>query len=536
MRSFISLLVCSGILLFSFTQCDAPKNQDPMKKEYPVYQEPHRPQFHFSPASMWMNDPNGMAYYDGEYHLFYQHYPDSTVWGPMHWGHAISEDLVHWKHMPIALYPDSLGYIFSGSAVIDWNNTSGLGEPGRPPMIAIFTHHEPEGAAAEHNDFQYQSIAYSLDKGRSWIKYEGNPVLPNPGIKDFRDPKVFWHAPSGKWVMIFAAGDHIRIYNSANLIDWSYQSDFGQGIGGHGGVWECPDLFPLAIEGTDDSTWVMLLSINPGAPNGGSGTQYFLGDFDGKTFTMHSEFAEKVAADTHSGNPFWIDYGRDNYAGVTWSDIPAEDGRRIFLGWMSNWNYANVVPTERWRSAMTLPRVLSVRNTPAGQLLCTMPVEETGKIVRSKKDIPAQKVTASTELTALLESPSPMLQFNLDLSWEGQAQPEQISLIFSNTKGEVYRIGLKEDQWHTDRSNAGDTGFEDGFGGKAFAPRWIKDKTLSLEVWLDKASVEVFADEGATCLTDIFFPTEPFTKVSLEVEGGSVEITGGTVGKVKSIW
>jgi len=498
------------------------------------YQEPHRPQFHFTPDSMWMNDPNGMVYYAGEYHLFYQHYPESTVWGPMHWGHAVSKDLIHWEHLPIALYPDSLGYIFSGSAVMDWNNTSGLGEPARPPMIAIFTHHDPEGEKAQTTDYQYQSIAYSLDKGRSWTKYEGNPVLPNPGIKDFRDPKVFWHGATEKWVMIFAAGDHIKIYNSPNLIDWAYQSEFGQGTGGQGGVWECPDLFPLEADG--DTTWVMLLSINPGAPNGGSGTQYFLGDFDGKTFTMHPAFAEKVAADTVSGNPFWIDYGRDNYAGVTWSDIPEKDGRRIFLGWMSNWNYANIVPTERWRSAMTLPRTLSLRNTPKGQLLCAQPVREAADIVASTRGIPPQTVTGQLDLSSLLDAPSPTLHLDLQLSWAAGAQPERIALLFSNDKGESYRIWLEGNTFYSDRSKAGQTGFKQDFGRIATAPRWSKNRTLDLDVWLDVASVELFADGGLTNITEIFFPTPPFDQVILEVAGGAVTVEKGNIGAVGSIW
>ncbi len=505
-----------------------------MAEENHYYQEPHRPQFHFSPDSMWMNDPNGMAYYEGEYHLFYQHHPESTVWGPMHWGHAVSKDLIHWEHLPIALYPDNLGYIFSGSAVIDWHNTSGLGEPGRPPMIAIFTHHDPEGAQAQQTDYQVQSIAYSLDKGRSWAKYEGNPVLPNPGINDFRDPKVFWHEATQHWVMILAAGDHIKIYNSPNLIDWAYQSSFGQGIGGHGGVWECPDLFPLQVAG--DTTWAMLLSINPGAPNGGSGTQYFLGSFDGRAFTMHPAFAEKVAADTASGNPFWIDYGRDNYAGVTWSDIPDKDRRRIFIGWMSNWDYANVVPTQRWRSAMTLPRALSLKNTPQGQLLCAQPVRETAAIAAGKTAIPIQTVNGRLDLSRLLESPSPTLQLRLQLSWPAGAQPERIELAFANGQGEAYRIWLEGDTFYADRSQAGATDFEKGFGRTATAPRWLTGNTLDLEIWLDVASIELFADGGATNMTEIFFPGSPFGRATLMVEGGSLKLTEGHIAPAASIW
>jgi len=221
------------------------------------YRELHRLQYHFSPPTQWMNDPNGMVYYEGEYHLFYQYHPNGNVWGPMHWGHAVSRDLVHWENLPVALYPDdSLGMIFSGSAVVDWKNTSGLGADGRPPLIAVFTFHN-SAAVEQTNTFQTQGIAYSNDRGRTWSQYSGNPVLPNPGIRDFRDPKVFWHEASGQWVMILAVQDRIHIYNSPNLIDWTFGSEFGANAGAHGGVWECPDLFSLPVDGTDNSRWVL---------------------------------------------------------------------------------------------------------------------------------------------------------------------------------------------------------------------------------------------------------------------------------------
>ena len=318
--------------------------------------EPHRPAFHFTPKTGWMNDPNGMVYYEGEYHLFYQYYPDSTVWGPMHWGHAISRDLVSWEHLPIALYPDSLGLIFSGSAVVDWKNTSGFGINGKPPLVAMFTHHLMRGEKAGRHDFQYQSLAYSNDKGRTWTKYAGNPVIPNTNaIHDYRDTKVFWYAPDQKWVVVLAAGDHIMLYNSPNLKDWTYLSSFGKDLGAHGGVWECPDLFPLKVQGTTQEKWVLIQNMNPGGPNGGSAAQYFIGDFNGKSFILDAQLTGDL--------PLWLDHGRDNYAGVTWSDVPAADGRRLFIGWMSNWDYAQVVPTKSWRSAMTLPRQLVLAKT-----------------------------------------------------------------------------------------------------------------------------------------------------------------------------
>ena len=260
------------------------------------YEEPYRNQFHFSPPANWMNDPNGMVYFEDEYHLFYQYYPDSTVWGPMHWGHAVSNDLVYWKHLPIALFPDSLGYIFSGSAVIDHNNTSGFGKEGQVPMVALFTHHDINGEQSGSNRFQYQSIAYSLDKGRSWTLYEGNPVIPNPGIKDFRDPKVIWHEASQNWVMVLAVYDRAMIYTSPDLKKWAEASEFG--IEGDQRLWECPDLFPIKVEGTAEEKWVLLVSIQKDAPNGGTATGYFVGDFDGKNFI------------SNPADQYWLDYGK----------------------------------------------------------------------------------------------------------------------------------------------------------------------------------------------------------------------------------
>ena len=230
----------------------------------------HRPQFHFSPKKFWMNDPNGLIYHNGKYHLFFQHYPEKTVWGPMHWGHATSTDLVKWTEQPIALYPDSLGWIFSGSAVMDFNNTSGFGKNGKPPMIAIFTHHNDSLEKLKGNNHQYQSLAYSNDEGKTWTIYSGNPVLKNPGIADFRDPKLMWYGPGNKWIMTLATKDRITFYGSPDLKNWTKQSTFGENFGAHGGVWECPDLFQLPYEG--GNKWVLLVSINPGGPNGGSVT------------------------------------------------------------------------------------------------------------------------------------------------------------------------------------------------------------------------------------------------------------------------
>jgi fructan beta-fructosidase len=522
-----------SFLSLSLWHCQPAANQeqaDTTQATGSYYTEPHRPQFHFSPSEKWMNDPNGMVYYAGEYHLFYQHYPDSTVWGPMHWGHAVSKDLVHWEHLPIALYPDSLGYIFSGSAVVDWNNTSGLGTGKEPPLIAIFTHHDPVGAEAGRNDFQYQSIAYSNDRGRSWTKYAGNPVVPNTEmIRDFRDPKVIWDEDSEQWVMVFAAYDHVKLYGSTNLIDWQHLSDWGQPYGEHGGVWECPDLFPITVTDSGEKKWVLLQSLNPGGPNGGSATQYFIGDFDGKEFSLAPSFEASVT----DGKAVWLDYGRDNYAGVTWSDVPVEDGRRIFMGWMSNWDYATVVPTEHWRSAMTIARKLTLRKTRNGYRLFAEPLKELTALRTDAQEIESGVLTEKKTL------PLTPNAAEFDLRFELLDNTADFGLELTNEQGEVYRIGYNaaKSMFYSDRREAGDHSFSDSFAGKLHtAPRTSEDRTIHFQLYLDVASAELFADEGATVMTDIFFPTGAFEQAALYVENGQVKLLESSAYSLKSIW
>lgn len=478
-----------------------------------------------------MNDPNGMFFYRGEYHLFYQYYPDSTVWGPMHWGHAVSKDLTHWQHLPVALYPDSLGYIFSGSAVVDWQNSTGFGQNGQPPIVAIFTYHDMAGEKAGRKDFQSQGIAYSNDQGRTWAKYSGNPVIPNAqNIRDFRDPKVFWHEASKRWVMVFAAYDQVKIWTSTDLKHWEHQSDFGQKQGAHGGVWECPDLFPLKTEGENETKWVLLLSINPGGPNGGSATQYFVGDFDGKTFVLDPAFAPSV----RNEQAVWLDHGRDNYAGVTWSDIPASDGRRLFLGWMSNWDYATVVPTEVWRSAMTLPRELILRKTGLGHRVFSQPAHELKKIRTSAQTIDSEDFATNIPVKASPAQLEMILEFELLENTTGQ-----FGIEISNPRGERYRVGYDAAARHffSDRTKAGPSSFSERFAPKIHtAPRSSTDKIIQMHVFFDAASAEMFADSGETVMTDIFFPSEVFTQVRLFNTVGKVRLLRGKTHVLQSVW
>lgn len=487
--------------------------------------EAHRPQFHFSPDSMWMNDPNGMVFYEGEYHLFYQFYPDSNVWGPMHWGHAVSLNMVHWEHLPIALYPDSLGYIFSGSAVVDWKNTTGFGTDESPAMIAIFTHHDPIGSESGSNVFQYQSIAYSNDKGRTWIKYAGNPVLPNPGIRDFRDPKVSWNEDLQAWTMICAANDEVQIYTSIDLKSWEKTDSFGKETGAHGGVWECPDLFPLMLNG--EEKWVMLVSINPGGPNSGSATQYFIGDFSHGKFTMDAAFATRLEAK----GPQWLDYGRDNYAGVTWSDIPESDGRRLFLGWMSNWDYAQVVPTKRWRSAMTLPRELSLRDGP---FLMSVPIKEVNALREAKSEIGGFLIANGTQELELGRVALNEFQISFE-PYTTTAQ--QFGVRFQNLKGESLDIGYdrKSDHWYVDRRNSGVTDFSEKFASRDTAPANSPD-VFDLRIFLDRSSVEVFFEDGEQVMTTLYFASEPFDQIQVFAEGGEAMIDEAIGYELETIW
>ena len=531
MTKYLAFAMVS-ILLAACNSKPKPASDDEMETESSYYTEDHRPQFHFSPEQMWMNDPNGMVYYDGEFHLFYQYYPDSNVWGPMHWGHAISRDLVHWEHLAIALYPDSLGYIFSGSAVIDHANTSGFGTADNPPMIAIFTHHEPVGAADENAmDFQYQSIAYSTDRGRTWTKYEGNPVVANPGIRDFRDPKVIWDVGSEQWVMVFAAYDHLKIYGSSDLKNWEHLSDFGKTWGTHGGVWECPDLFPMKVDGSDTERWILLQSINPGGPHGGSATQYFVGDFDGKEFQLDKTFSD----DVRNENAVWLEYGKDNYAGVTWSDVPETDGRRIFLGWMSNWQYAQIVPTYVWRSAMTIPRELVLKETEVGLRVASIPVAELSSLRSESFDLQPGEVQGTIDILAGLSQKEGL--YEIEIEFENNSA-EDIVLVLSNNSGDEVKFGYETEgnYFFVDRSNSGKVDFSPDFPGTHTAPRILSSDRLSLHCFIDVSSIEVFGDDGLSILTEIFFPNEVLTDLSLQSTGEGLKIASGQVHALKQIW
>lgn len=488
------------------------------------YNDTYRPQLHFTPPAHWMNDPNGMVYYEGEYHLFYQYYPDSTVWGPMHWGHAVSPDLIHWQHLPIALFPDSLGYIFSGSAVVDYENASGLGTKSNPPIVAIFTYHNQVIADAGSDLFQTQGIAYSLDKGRTWVKYDKNPVLENPGIRDFRDPKVSWNDEANKWIMALAAYDHIQFYSSQDLIQWTAESSFGKKLGNHGGIWECPDIFKIPIEGSNDYKWVLLVSINEGAPNGGSGTQYFIGDFDGSVFTPDAEFEPELDGAN------WIDYGTDNYAGVTWSGTQEHDGRTIFLGWMSNWQYAQVVPTEKWRSAMTIPRTLKLYKTVQGYRLASQPVSEIQELLA--KEIIMEPKKLDTPMKINIPSYTYMLSLKLKLE-----DKSVVNINLSNDSEDIIKYTFINNKGFIsmDRTHSGNVAFSKLFPDIQTAPLF-KNEDLTLRFIVDVTSIELFVNEGYPVITSIMFPEKGLNHITLSAMQGDVSLTDAKVEVLNSIY
>jgi fructan beta-fructosidase len=483
-------------------------------KTVAFYNEQHRPQIHFSPKEHWMNDPNGMVYYKGVYHLFYQYYPNGTVWGPMHWGHATSKDLIHWQHQPIALYPDSLGYIFSGSAVVDYKNTSGFGKTGKIPLVAIFTHHDPKGEKEGRNNFQNQSLAYSLDEGKTWTKYSDNPVLKNPGIRDFRDPKVSWNEMANKWIMTLATLDRITFYSSPDLKHWTKESEFGKEVGAHGGVWECPDLFSLNYQGK--KLWVLIVNLNPGGPNGGSASQYFVGDFDGHVF-------KPFATDTR-----WVDYGPDEYAGVTYSNT---GNRKIFLGWMSNWQYATRVPTEKWRSAMTVARELSIEKPGDKYLLASKPVSElntlAGNVVKMKN------LTATNfDLTAKTGKLTGAARLKITSD-----HIKDFTITLSNPLYQTLVIGFDQNrnEFFIDRTKSGKVNFEKGFAKKHIAPRFVNSSKMDLTVIIDDASIELFADNGLTVMTEVFFPDENYSDIKIDSQG-SLKIKDFEFKRMQSIY
>lgn len=457
-----------------------------------------RPVYHFSPPYGWMNDPNGMVYKDGEYHLFYQYNPYGSMWANMHWGHAVSKDLVHWEHLPEALSPDALGAIFSGSAVVDKNNSAGFGAGA---IIAFYT---------SAGSRQTQSIAYSLDNGRTFTKYDRNPVVTSD-VPDFRDPKVIWHEPTQKWIMILAAGQEMQIYSSSDLKEWQMESTFGEGHGAHGGVWECPDLIELSVEGTAEKKWVLICNLNPGGPFGGSATQYFTGNFDGKKFVNESPSSTK-----------WMDWGKDHYATVTWSNAP--DNRQIAIAWMSNWQYANNVPTQQFRSSNSVPRDLSLFIHEGETYIKNTPSRELESIRGKEKSVATFQVDRSYNVDDLLQVNKGT--YEIEMTFTNQ-NAEVIGFRLFNSKGQEVDCyyNLTENKFSMDRSKSGIVDFSPEFPATTVAPVYSSGKELTLRLFVDKASIEIFGHDGRFTMTNLVFPGEPYNRINFYSKGGSYTVS-----------
>lgn len=520
--------------------CVAPR-KTPRQPPSSSYHEPRRPQFHVTPPAGWMGNPCGLVHHAGRWHLFYQHHPAGTGWGPMHWGHASSADLLHWQHHPLALEPDGARYAFSGSVVVDEANSAGFGAGA---LVALYTRHDMEGERAGLRHHEHQHLAYSKDGGLTWWPLDEDrdndddePVIPNPGAaKDFRDPKVFWHAPTRRWVAVLAAGRVLEFWASADLKHWQRLSEFGAGLGSHGGGWAGPDLFPLPVENgaPDEQRWVLLVSVASGAPNGGSGTQYFVGHFDGDAFTVDDA---GFAADVQAGRGVWLDHGRDHCAGATWGGAPGDP--RVLIAWMNNGDYAAQVPATTWRGGMTLPVTLSLRRNPRGALrLHTRPVAA---------------VDSLRQQSAAL-GPAPLRGAGLDLVQAGGIGPQAMELELtidpgtmgrcgvelSNARGERYRVGYDASQklYFSDRTQAGETRFSPAFAVTAHTASRPVGATgpLQLRLFFDATSAELFADDGALQMTDQFFPTEDFSRATLFGEGPGARLLGARVHRLARVW
>lgn len=471
--------------------------------------EKFRPVYHHTPTYGWMNDPNGMFYKDGVYHLYFQHNPYGSTWGNMTWGHSTTTDLVNWNYEGLAIKPDAWGAVFSGSAVVDYDNTAGF---GKNAVVAFYT----SAKSSPWGDTQSQSMAYSLDNGKTFVKYAYNPVVTS-SKRDFRDPKVFWYAPDKHWVMILAGGQEMDIYSSKNLKDWKYESSFGAKQGAHGGVWECPDLVELPVEGAKEKKWVLICNINPGGPFGGNAAQYFVGTFNGKKFVNESPTQTK-----------WMDWGKDHYATVTFSNAPG--GRCIALGWMSNWQYQTVLPTLQYRGSNTIARDLTLYRQDGELLLRCTPSPEIEKARMQKVSVPSFKVSDSYDLASLLEGNDGAYEIDMTIKNSGASK---IMFTLSNDKGEKVNMyyDIMRKQFVMDRSESGKVDFSVDFPAVTVAPVYDTDN-IRLRLFVDRTSIEAFGEGGKFVMTNQVFPTEPYNKMSFVSVRGNFTVKSMDVYKL----
>ncbi|MFJ5699281.1 glycoside hydrolase family 32 protein [Arthrobacter sp. NPDC093139] len=492
----------------------------------------YRPTWHYAAERNWLNDPNGLVYSNGVYHLFYQHNPHGDVWGNMSWGHATSADLLTWDEQPVAIPCDEQEAIYSGSAVVDTHNTSGFGVGGVPPLVAIYTSaYAPDSLLAGR---QAQSLAYSTDDGATWIKYAGNPVLDRAS-SDFRDPKVFWYdGDAGSyWVMaaVEALTHEVVLYKSADLKTWEYLSTFGP-ANATDGVWECPDLFELPVDGDAGNTrWVLVVNLSPGGVAGGSGGQYFIGTFDGVTFHSETTVTEgEQTGGSRMADYGWLDWGRDYYAAVSFSNAP--DGRRLMIAWMNNWQYAASTPSEGWRSAMSLVREVRLESRGGRPVLIQEAVDPfaasgTGLFTLGRQELES----GITWLPA--EASGDVLRIEAEFEPAGSGKTGLVLRAGSGDAAGLERTVLAYDsatgELSLDRTASGDVGFHEDFPSVERVAVPLIDGRLRLRVFLDRCSVEVFAQDGLATITDQVFPSDSSTAVGLLAEGDGGTVVGLTV-------
>lgn len=488
-----------------------------------TYDEPWRPQFHYTPAKNFMNDPNGLVYYKGEYHLFYQYNPQGTEWGHMSWGHAVSADMLHWENLPVAI-PEEPGkfMIYSGSAVVDWHNSSELckGADSRNPscLIAIYT--------AAGTNSQKQNLAFSNDRGQTWTNYSGNPVadLQQP---DFRDPKVFWYEPQRKWVMVAVLADERKavFLDSRDLKSWVLRGSF-EAAGNQKGQWECPDLFAVPVDrNPENKKWVLVVNRNPGAPAGGTGVEYFVGSFDGEHFVNEDSTAQEL----------WADYGKDFYATNSFSDIPPKDGRRIWIGWISNWQYANREPTLIWRGAQSLPRELSLTQFPDGIRLVQRPIAET-KRLRQLELLRVSNLSVPDAIQAMhsTKASGETLEIEAELAPEAA---KEIGFRLRKGRAEETVLGFtpENQEVFVERTRSGEVSFAPEFPGR-YKAALRQNSRVKLHVFLDRSSVEVFVNEGEVVLTDRIYPSPGSDGIELYSEGELGKVLSLSIWKLGSVW
>ena len=477
-----------------------------------MYTEGLRPQLHFSAPKNWLNDPNGMVFHDGLYHLCYQYNPSGIDWGNMHWGHASSKDLLHWEHHPIAIPadPPGLGFAFSGCAVVDIHRTSGLGPRGTAPLVALYSNSTIRGE-------QSQSLYFSVDQGASWQAFAHNPVLKNPGIRDFRDPKVFWFEEQQVWIMSLAAGDKILFYRSVNLIDWDEAGVFCRSQECSEGVWECPDLFSLT-DPSGGTRWVLIVSISTEHTTRDAGVQYFIGEFDGWKFTTEN----------HSNQ--WLDFGPDNYGAVTWDSATHSLTSKTLIGWMSNWRYGRSAPTYPWRGHMTLPRQLSIAREDDGQLTLV------SRIAPELRDLAVRSYVigqSGSEHETWVERPVAAELF-LDLEVRYTCN-KVVQISLSNSNGEAVRIRIDIDQGNVsvDRQSVGGCFIDPQMKSTIVAPLRRQLDRYDVQVVFDRCCLEIFADGGRSVISANFFPLDSLSLLSIDAPNDAVV---GEVMELKSVW